>query len=248
MKGWPKGWLWKMSLVALVGLLSSGALAVAAQDAPAAAGAAQQASTAPTKEMLAENAAKALSEPKVIMDTLWVVLGGMLVFFMNLGFACVETGLCRAKNAVNILSKNFVVFAASTLGFWVVGWGLMFGDGNAFVGTSGLFFAGGEDWGPLLAADLEIKDAAGAVSGYHGDYAAIRRRVGARAQSRNPSRKASSAAPIRTSSARSTTVSSQTISVRLGRRKTRATPLPSGHVRPGPTARWACPPDAYGQV
>ncbi|HYE99435.1 MAG TPA: ammonium transporter [Planctomycetota bacterium] len=106
--------------------------------------------------MLAENAAKALSEPKVIMDTLWVVLGGMLVFFMNLGFACVETGLCRAKNAVNILSKNFVVFAASTLGFWVVGWGLMFGDGNAFMGTSGLWFVGGEDFSPLTGDAIKI--------------------------------------------------------------------------------------------
>ena len=51
------------------------------------------------------------AELKVMADTLWVLITGMLVFFMNLGFACVESGMCRAKNCVNILSKNFVVFA-----------------------------------------------------------------------------------------------------------------------------------------
>ena len=77
------------------------------------------------------------------LDTLWVLLSAFLVFFMNLGFAMVETGLCRSKNAVNILSKNFIVFAIASLSFWFIGWGLMFGDGNAFVGLTNLFFANG---------------------------------------------------------------------------------------------------------
>jgi Amt family ammonium transporter len=51
---------------------------------------------------------------------------------------------------VNILSKNFVVFAISTISFYVIGWGLMFGDGNAFFGTSGLFFVSGADNSPAL--------------------------------------------------------------------------------------------------
>jgi len=71
-----------------------------------------------------------------------------LVFFMNLGFALVESGFARAKNCVNILSKNFIVFAASALAFWVIGWGLMFGDGTGFVGLKGLFLAGGADNSP----------------------------------------------------------------------------------------------------
>ncbi len=85
---------------------------------------------------------------KVILDTLWVVLAAILVFFMNLGFAAVESGFARQKNAVNILSKNFIVFAVSSLGFLVLGWGLMFGDGNGFVGLSGLFMASGADNSP----------------------------------------------------------------------------------------------------
>jgi ammonium transporter, Amt family len=85
---------------------------------------------------------------KVALDTMWVLMTGMLVFFMNLGFAMVESGFARVKNCVNILSKNFVVFAVSSLGFLLVGWGLMFGDGNPFVGTQGLFFLNGMDNSP----------------------------------------------------------------------------------------------------
>jgi ammonium transporter, Amt family len=70
------------------------------------------------------------------------------VFFMNLGFACVESGFQQSKNAVNILSKNFVVFAASTVAFWFIGFGLMFGDGNPFMGLQGLFMVGGADNSP----------------------------------------------------------------------------------------------------
>jgi hypothetical protein len=50
-----------------------------------------------------------------IIDTLWVMLAALLVFFMNLGFAAVESGFARAKNTVKILSKNFIVFAVSSL-------------------------------------------------------------------------------------------------------------------------------------
>jgi len=85
---------------------------------------------------------------KVAMDTMWTLIAGMLVFFMNLGFATVESGLCRAKNAVTILAKNFIVFAAASLAFLALGWGLMFGDGNPFFGTQGLWFVGGADNSP----------------------------------------------------------------------------------------------------
>jgi Amt family ammonium transporter len=67
-----------------------------------------------------------------------------------MGFACVESGLCRAKNTVTILAKNFIVFAAASIAFLVVGWGLMFGDGNLFFGTQGLWFVGGADNSPAI--------------------------------------------------------------------------------------------------
>jgi Amt family ammonium transporter len=87
---------------------------------------------------------------KVAMDTMWTLIAAMLVFFMNLGFASVESGLCRAKNTVTILAKNFIVFAAASIAFLVVGWGLMFGDGNPFFGTQGLWFVGGADNSPAM--------------------------------------------------------------------------------------------------
>ena len=87
-------------------------------------------------------------DTKVMLDTLWVLITGMLVFFMNLGFAMVESGFTRAKNTVNILSKNFIVFAISTISFWLVGWGLMFGDGSDFIGLKGVFCVSGLDNSP----------------------------------------------------------------------------------------------------
>src|SRR3989338_7019580 len=87
-------------------------------------------------------------DPKVVADTLWVLFTAMLVFFMNLGFATVETGFCRVKNSTNILSKNFIVFAVSSIAFWVLGWGVMFGNGNGFMGLDGLLLLSGADNSP----------------------------------------------------------------------------------------------------
>ena len=81
----------------------------------------------------------------MIIDTLWVMLAALLVFFMNLGFASVEAGMAQSKNTVNILSKNFIVFAVSSLGFMILGWGLMFGGDNPFIGTQHLFILGSDD-------------------------------------------------------------------------------------------------------
>jgi Amt family ammonium transporter len=88
-------------------------------------------------------------ETKVVVDTIWVLVAALLVFFMNAGFAMLESGLCRAKNAVNILTKNFIVFALSSIAFWLVGFAIMFGDGNGIMGLSG-WMIGGADNSPAL--------------------------------------------------------------------------------------------------
>ncbi|MEQ1574440.1 MAG: ammonium transporter [Vicinamibacterales bacterium] len=85
---------------------------------------------------------------KVALDTVWTLLTAALVFFMNLGFALVESAMCRSKNTVNILSKNFIVFAVSSLAFYLFGWGLMFGNGNGWIGWEGLLMMGGADNSP----------------------------------------------------------------------------------------------------
>jgi ammonium transporter, Amt family len=86
---------------------------------------------------------------KIALDTVWVLFAAFLVFWMNAGFAMLEAGLCRAKNAVNILAKNFIVFAVSSLAFWVIGFGLMFGDGSPYFGMSG-WLIGGADNSPAM--------------------------------------------------------------------------------------------------
>ena len=82
---------------------------------------------------------------KVGLDTMWVMIAGMLVFFMNAGFCMLETGFCRQKNAVNVLTKNLIVFALSTIAFWIIGFGLMFSDGNPFFGQGGWFLSGADN-------------------------------------------------------------------------------------------------------
>lgn len=91
----------------------------------------------------------------VVADTLWVLFAAFLVFFMNLGFAMVEAGLQQAKNAVNISAKNFVVFAISSIAFWFLGWGLMFGDGNGFMGWKGMFMLSGADNSPATGESYQ---------------------------------------------------------------------------------------------
>src|SRR5688572_11635230 len=102
-----------------------------------------------------------IASMKIGMDTMWVIITAALVFFMNLGFGLVESGFCRAKNTVNILSKNFIVFAISCLAFYLFGWGLMFGTGTPFMGLEGLFMLSGADTSPAVA------------EAYQGAYSAI---------------------------------------------------------------------------
>lgn len=68
------------------------------------------------------------------VNTIWVLIGAALVFFMQAGFSMCEGGFTRAKNTGNILMKNLMDFCIGTPAFWLVGFGLMFGAGNAVVG------------------------------------------------------------------------------------------------------------------
>jgi len=88
------------------------------------------------------------------LDTLWVAVAAFLVFFMNAGFALVESGFCRRKNAVNILAKNLIVFAIATLAYYSLGFAFMFGDGNPYIGTNG-FFLEGADNSPATGNDYK---------------------------------------------------------------------------------------------
>ncbi|MDD2368945.1 MAG: ammonium transporter, partial [Sulfuricurvum sp.] len=77
------------------------------------------------------------------IDLLWIVLSGILIFTMQLGFAMVETGTVRSKNTINVAMKNLIDTIFGVMCFWVIGFGLMFGnDFNGIVGTSGFLIDG----------------------------------------------------------------------------------------------------------
>jgi ammonium transporter, Amt family len=92
-----------------------------------------------------------LGHQKIAINFVWVLVAGALVLFMQAGFAMVETGFTRAKNASHVVMTNFVIFAIAMVGFWALGFGLMFGGLSgvtALGGTApldGLFSIG--DWG-----------------------------------------------------------------------------------------------------
>jgi len=75
-------------------------------------------------------------------NTIWVLLASALVFFMQAGFAMVETGFTRAKNAGNIIMKNLMDFCIGTPLYWFIGFGIMFGSANSFFGGIDFFTKG----------------------------------------------------------------------------------------------------------
>lgn len=102
-------------------------------------------------------------------DTLWTCLAAFLVFWMQAGFAAVECGFTRAKNACNIIMKNLLDFAIGTIAFWVVGFGLMFGTaaGVGLIGTDSFLIEpdGSFDWAFLIFQTVFAATAATIVSG-----------------------------------------------------------------------------------
>ncbi len=97
-----------------------------------------------------EEAALTPEDVQAVLDNIWVLIAAILVIFMNAGFGMLETGFCRQKNAVNILSKNLIVFALASLAFWAIGFSLMFGPGN------GWFLSGGPEAYGLEEGTLTI--------------------------------------------------------------------------------------------
>jgi Amt family ammonium transporter len=91
----------------------------------------------------------AAEQLQINLNTVWTCIAAFLVFFMQAGFAMVEAGFTRAKNAVNILMKNLLDFAVGSIAFFLIGFGLMFGVSNGFCGTTLFACAGlgsGADW------------------------------------------------------------------------------------------------------
>lgn len=112
------GWSWLACIPLALAILATWSLAAHAQD-----------------ELSIDDVQRAL-------DNVWILIAAFLVIFMNAGFGMLETGFCRQKNAVNILTKNLIVFALATLAYWFIGFSIMFGGGTGWIGW-GNFFLGG---------------------------------------------------------------------------------------------------------
>lgn len=97
--------------------------------------------------------AKAIEQVQTHANYVWTMVAAFLVFFMQAGFAMVETGFTRAKNAANIMMKNMMDFCIGSLCFWAVGFGVMFGVSSGWFGTTGFFFSDfGKDQDPWVFA------------------------------------------------------------------------------------------------
>ena len=77
--------------------------------------------------------------PNLELDTMWLLIGSALVYFMQAGFAMVETGMTRVKNAGNIVMKNMMDFACGTPAYWIIGYGIMYGQQNGWFGGIDFF-------------------------------------------------------------------------------------------------------------
>src|ERR671932_199610 len=84
------------------------------------------------------------AELLIAVNTVWVVVAAVLVMFMQAGFAFLEAGLTRMKNAALIAGKTVLIFGLCSVVYWAVGFGLAFGDGTSLVGTSGFVPGVGE--------------------------------------------------------------------------------------------------------
>lgn len=97
-----------------------------------------QASVAPVQNV---------QEIRISLDSVWVVLGGILVFFMQAGFALIESGSVRSKNTVNVFMKNYMDMCIGGLVFWLFGFGLMFGlNQTGWIGLSHFMPEALDDW------------------------------------------------------------------------------------------------------
>lgn len=112
---------------------AKGALWAAGLGALVLAGSSAMGADAPLKP---EDVQKSVSEVQNNLNIVWTCVAAFLVFFMQPGFALVEAGFTRAKNACNIMMKNLMDFSIGTIAWWVIGFSLMFAAGNSFIGST----------------------------------------------------------------------------------------------------------------
>ena len=109
------------------------------------------------------------AEMKYVLDSFWLLISGCLVMWMAAGFAMLEAGLVRTKNTTAILTKNIALYALACVAYYYVGYNIMYGNGNSFIG-SGVMMSGTSAEGHSLISDfffqvVFVATAASIVSG-----------------------------------------------------------------------------------
>ena len=113
-----------------------------------------------------EEITKGITEINGVLDIMWILVAGILVFFMQAGFTLVETGFTRSKNTINIIMKNFMDFCIGSLGFWIIGYTIMYGkDISGIIGNPKLFFNNATEMHSLFFQTVFCATAATIVSG-----------------------------------------------------------------------------------
>jgi Amt family ammonium transporter len=172
---WPSALRGGLVLMALL-VACLAASTTFAQDTPPTEGAPTAETAAPEETAApAETPATPTIEEKFAtltlnVNALWTCLAAFLVFWMQAGFALVETGLTRAKNTCNILMKNLMDFAIGSIAYWLVGFGIMFGTAtamNGFLGVDNFIYSGSDNftWAFFLFQTVFCATAATIVSG-----------------------------------------------------------------------------------
>ncbi len=120
------------------------------------------------EELTPKTAHAAAKTNSVQIDTIWLVIAGSLVFFMQAGFALLEGGMVRSKNTVNVVMKNYTDMCFGAIAFWLVGYGLLFGSNpSGFIGTDHFLLGNAEnmDYSKLFFHVMIAATAATIVSG-----------------------------------------------------------------------------------
>lgn len=113
-----------------------------------------------------EEIVKGITEINGVLDIMWILIAGILVFFMQAGFTLVETGFTRPKNTINIIMKNLMDLCIGSIGFWIIGYTLMYGDDiGSFIGSPSLFFNNTGEMHNLFFQTVFCATAATIVSG-----------------------------------------------------------------------------------
>jgi Amt family ammonium transporter len=136
-------------ITALAGLLLVliAGLALAGDPTGASTGTAADVSATTVGSPTVEELAADLGHVKISLNLFFLIFGGALVFFMQAGFAMVETGFSRSKNAVHVIMTNFVIFAIGCIAYWAVGFAFQFGGAGTFATLGGGEALAGSSWG-----------------------------------------------------------------------------------------------------